>query len=35
LSAEEAIDGTKTNMTRLYGRALCSKRLVDAVPHGH
>ena len=26
---------TKTNMTRLYGRAPCGKRLVDAVPHGH
>jgi len=24
-----------TNMTRLYGRALQGKRLVDAVPHGH
>jgi transposase len=35
LSAEEAIDGTKTNMTRLYGRAPCGKRLADAVPHGH
>jgi transposase len=22
-------------MTRLYGRAPCGKRLVDAVPHGH
>jgi transposase len=26
---------TKTNMTRLYGRAPCGQRLVDAVPHGH
>ena len=26
---------TKTNMTRLYGRAPRGKRLVDAVPHGH
>ena len=26
---------TKTNMTRLYGRARRGKRLVDAVPHGH
>jgi hypothetical protein len=26
---------TKTNMTRLYGRAPCGKRLVEAVPHGH
>jgi transposase len=26
---------TKTNMIRLYGRAPCGKRLVDAVPHGH
>jgi hypothetical protein len=25
----------KTNMTRLYGRAPCGKRLIDAVPHGH
>jgi len=24
-----------TNMTRLYGRALQGKRLVDKVPHGH
>jgi transposase len=35
LSAEEAINGTKTNMTRLYGRAPRGKRLVAAVPHGH
>jgi len=26
---------TKTNMTRLYGRALRGKRLVDYAPHGH
>ena len=26
---------TKTNMTRLYGRAPKGKRLVAAVPHGH
>ena len=26
---------TKTTMARLYGRAHCGKRLVDAVPHGH
>ncbi len=26
---------TKTNMTRLRGRAPCGKRLVAAVPHGH
>ena len=26
---------TKTNMTRLYGRALRGKRLVSAMPHGH
>jgi transposase len=26
---------TRTNMTRLYGRAPRGKRLVDAVPHGH
>jgi transposase len=26
---------TKTNMTRLYGRAPRNRRLVDAVPHGH
>jgi transposase len=26
---------TKTNMTRLYGRAPRGKRLVAAVPHGH
>jgi len=26
---------TKTTMTRLYGRAPCGKRLVEAVPHGH
>jgi transposase len=26
---------TKTNMTRLYGRAPRGKRLVSAVPHGH
>lgn len=25
----------KTNMARLYGRALYGHRLVDAVPHGH
>lgn len=25
----------KTNMARLYGRALYGRRLVDAVPHGH
>ena len=24
-----------TNMTRLYGRAVRGRRLVDAVPHGH
>lgn len=27
--------GAKTNMTRLYGRALRGVRLVDRVPHGH
>ena len=27
--------GAKTNMTRLYGRALRGKRLVGRVPHGH
>ena len=27
--------GAKTNMTRLYGRALRGKRLVARVPHGH
>jgi len=27
--------GAKTNMTRLYGRALIGQRLVDHVPHGH
>jgi hypothetical protein len=26
---------TKTNMTRLYGRAPRGHRVVDAVPHGH
>jgi transposase len=26
---------TKTNMTRLYGRASRGKRLVSAMPHGH
>jgi transposase len=26
---------TKTNMTRLYGRAPGGKRLIEAVPHGH
>jgi transposase len=26
---------TKTNMTRLYGRAPRNQRVVDAVPHGH
>jgi hypothetical protein len=26
---------TKTNMTRLYGRAPRRQRLVQAVPHGH
>ena len=26
---------TKTNMTRLYGRAPCGKPLIAAVPHGH
>lgn len=26
---------TKTNMTRLYGRAPVGERLVDHVPHGH
>ena len=26
---------TKTNMTRLYGRAPRGQRVVDAVPHGH
>ena len=26
---------TKTNMTRLYGRAPKGERLVDHVPHGH
>ena len=26
---------TKTTMTRLYGRAPCGKRLIEAVPHGH
>jgi hypothetical protein len=25
----------KTNMTRLYGRALGGERLVDSTPHGH
>jgi transposase len=35
LSAEEAINGTKTNMIRGYGRAPRGQRLVDAVPHGH
>ncbi|HYZ25047.1 MAG TPA: IS630 family transposase [Rhodopila sp.] len=35
LSAEEAINGTKTNMIRLYGWAPKGQRLVDAVPHGH
>ena len=35
MSAEEAINGTKTNMTRLYGRARRGKRLVSAIPHGH
>lgn len=27
--------GAKTNMTRLYGRTLDGRRLVDTVPHGH
>jgi transposase len=27
--------GAKTNMTRLYGRALGGQRVVDAAPHGH
>jgi transposase len=27
--------GAKTNMTRLYGRVLGGRRLVDTVPHGH
>jgi transposase len=27
--------GAKTNMTRLYGRALGGQRMVDATPHGH
>ena len=35
MSAEEAINGTKTNMTRPYGRAPRGKRLVSAIPHGH
>jgi transposase len=26
---------TKTNMTRLYGRAPRGKRLISAIPHGH
>ena len=26
---------TKTNMTRIRGRAPCGKRLVGAIPHGH
>ena len=26
---------TKTNMTRLRGRAPCGKRLIAAIPHGH
>jgi len=27
--------GAKTNMTRLYGRVIGGRRLVDTVPHGH
>ncbi len=27
--------GAKTNMTRLYGRALVGERCVDHTPHGH
>ena len=27
--------GAKTNMTRLYARALGGQRAVDAAPHGH
>ena len=27
--------GAKSNMTRLYGRALRGVRLIDRVPHGH
>lgn len=27
--------GAKSNMTRLYGRSLKGKRLVDKTPHGH
>lgn len=27
--------GFTTKMARRYGRALCGKRVVDAVPHGH
>jgi transposase len=26
---------TTTNMVRLYGRAPCGRRLIEAVPHGH
>jgi transposase len=27
--------GAKTNLTRLYGRVLGGRRLVDSAPHGH
>jgi transposase len=27
--------GAKTNMTRLYGRAMGGQRCIDATPHGH
>ena len=27
--------GAKTNMTRLYGRALCGQRVLGQTPHGH
>lgn len=35
LSAEEAIDGASTNMTRLRGRAAKGQRLIGKTPHGH
>jgi transposase len=35
LSAEEAINGVKTNMTRTHGRCPRGQRLFAKVPHGH
>lgn len=35
MSAEEAIDGAKTNMVRVRGRCERGTRLIDTTPHGH